>query len=338
LGRTHLRLVASEIGGSASIVDVDSGRVIALPQLRVSGPPSDYLSLTPTHGGALALVSQQACPHCALTQGYYLVRATGRVTRLASRHFPAFAGTVERIAVAGSTAEYVLALPHSGPCTLQLLPGTRPAVRVPCGDLGAIYPDGVAIWTHHDRVGLLVDPRTGGVRGHLNATATYDQIGHGLAISGPASPSLGTLRLINLATGTRRDLGWPSTLHFSYQLFPDPAGPYIAIEFADPAYPDYTRPIAKDLQTIGQAADLWLLNTRTDKLTHVPGFPILESLKQSGVAWTTDGRLVIVALGGRFSQPGRRTVVGVWRPGQPRVPVRTLPPLNGYTQLVPLHG
>jgi len=207
---------------------------------------------------------------------------------------------------------------------------------VPCGDLGGVYANGIALWAHHDRVGILVDPRTGAVRGHLSSTVRYDQIGHGLAVEGPPSPDAGSLSLVNLATGKRQSLGWPSRLHFSYQLFPDPVGPFVAIEFGDPAYPGYSVPTGPNPQTIGQAADLWLLDTLTGALTHVPGFPILESLKQSGVAGTVDGRFVIAARAGSFARSTTRTAIGVWRPGQLTVPVGALPPLTGYTQFVSL--
>ena len=208
---------------------------------------------------------------------------------------------------------------------------------VPCGDLGGVYANGIAIWTHHDQVGILVDPQTGAVLGHLDATRRYDPVGHGLAVEGPSTGS-GSLSLVSVTTGKRRALGWPSRLRFSYQLFPDPSGPFVAIEFADPAYPGYRVPIGKNPQTVGQAADLWLLDTSTGTLTHTPGFPILELLKQSGIAWTADGRLVVAARGGGFSQSTRRTAIGVWRPGQRTPRVGTLPPLDGYTQFVPLAG
>jgi hypothetical protein len=338
LGRTRLRLVATEGDDPPSIIDVDSGRVTPLPQLDVPGPPNlgPYLSLTPLRGSALAVVNHQACNHCALTEDDFLISASGTVHLLASRHFPAFAGTTERSPIPGSTAEWVLRWPRRGPCTLRLIPSARPAVKVPCGNLGGMYENDIVLGTSNAPP-VLVDPRTGAVRGHLTMTQRSEPVGHGLAIDGPnIVGSGGGLSLVNQATGKRRKLGWPSKLHFSYQLYLDPAGPYVAIEFGDPAYPGYSVHVDPDPQTIGQAADLWLLDTRTATLTHVPGFPILESLKQSGVAWTPDGRLVIAARGGSFAQSDARTVIGVWRPGQPTVSVGTLPRLSGYTQLVPL--
>jgi hypothetical protein len=204
------------------------------------------------------------------------------------------------------------------------VPGSHPAAKVPCGDLGAASATGVALWTDSDQQSVLVNPRTGKVTAKLNAGYAYDLIGHGLAIEGTPYASPTSLSLVNVATGRRLRLGWPSILHFGYQVYPAPHRPLVAVEFADPAYPPPPH------ETVAQAADIWLLNTRTGSFTHVPGFPILEGLKVSGIAWTTDGQLVTVAVG------GGRTTVALWRPGQHTLAVRTLPALNGYSAFVPL--
>jgi hypothetical protein len=329
-GATHLRLVASENAGPASIVDVDTGIVERLPQLHVPrGPGTAGSALYPlmlVPGGALAVVNHQPCQHCAITQDDFLIKAGGSVRQIASRHFPALQGTTETAYVPGSTSEWVLTWPRHGHCTLRLAPSTHPAIIVPCGDLGAAFPTGVALWTDGDRRSVLVNPLTGAVTGALNTAYGYDLIGHGLAIEGTRTPSASptSLSLVNLASGNRLRLGWPSTLRFGYQVYPEPHGPLVAVEFADPAYPPPPH------ETVNQAADIWLLNTRTGSFKHVPGFPILEGLKVSGVAWTTDDQLVAVALG------GGRTTVAVWRPGQHALAVRTLPALNGYSAFVPL--
>jgi hypothetical protein len=329
-GTTHLRLVASQNAGPAYIVNVDSGSVHGLPQLHV--PTGRYAvgsALTPlllVPGGALAVVNHQPCYpyHCAMTQDDFLIKADGSVRQVGARHFPALQGTTETDYVPGSSAEWVLTWPRHGHCTLRLVPSTHAAVIVPCGDLGAALPNGVALWTDSDQRSVLVNPLTGAVTGHLNAGYAYNLVGHGLAVEGTPYGSPTSLSLVNLATGNRLRLGWPSSLHFGYQVFPAPRGPLVAVEFADPAYPPPPR------QTISQAADIWLLNTRTGSFTHVPGFPILEPLKASGIAWTADDRLVVVAEG------GGRTTIGVWRPGQHTLAVRRVPALNGYSEFVPL--
>jgi len=325
---THLFVVASENGGPASIVDVDTGAVERLPQLRVPrGPGTAGSALFPlmlVPGGALAVVNHQACPHCAITQDDFLIKADRSVRQIASRQFPALNGTIETAYLPGSSAEWVLTWPHKGDCTLRLVPSSHPGVTVPCGDLGPAFPNGVALWTDSDQRSVLVNPLTGAVSGALKTGYAYDLIGRGLAIEGTPYASPTSLSLVNLATGKRVRLGWPSTLHFGYQVSPAPHAPLVAVEFTDPAYPPPPR------ETVGQAADIWLLNTHTGSFTHVPGFPILEGVKVSGIAWTAGDQLVAIAVG------GGRTTLALWRPGQHTLAVRRLPALNGYSAFVPL--
>ncbi|MGI8714397.1 MAG: hypothetical protein ACR2NR_14720 [Solirubrobacteraceae bacterium] len=94
--------------------------------------------------------------------------------------------------------------------------------------------------------------------------------------------------------------------------------------FADPAYPPPPR------ETIAQASDIWLLNTATDTLSHLPGFPILTALKASGIAWTAAGRLVIISVG------GGRTGIAIWRSGQRALHLGTLPAGRSYSKVVPV--
>ena len=329
-GRTGLALVVAGLGGRgpADIVNVDSGKVRALRGLGVSGSLrmwSPSLQLIPVSGGALAVVTHRACSQCSTNEDDDLITADGSVRRVATRHFPALRGTIETSRIPGTAAEWVLVWPHRGACTLRLLPSTRAPVVVPCGDLGGTFPAGVALWTDHDQRGIIVNPLTGAVRGRLSSSNTYDLVGHGLAIEGASYKAPTSISLVNLATGNRLSLGWPSRLHFGYEVFPEAAGPLVAIDFADPAYPPPPR------QTTGQAADLWVLDTRNGHFTHLPGFPSLEAIKLSGIAWTRDGRLIVVA-------HERHTVLGLWRPGQRTLHLRTVPALNGYSQFVPLTG
>jgi hypothetical protein len=336
LGPANLQLVVSENGGPVSIVDVDSRRVTPLRQLDVpsnGGLWRPMVTLSSWRGKALAVVTRQPCANCAITEDDYSITNGAAVRHLATRHFAAFKGTIERAQVPGSLTEWVLRRPKHGRCTLQLVPSARPAMSVPCGDLGAVHRNAIVLLTHQDQHSIVIDANTGAVRRRLDTTRILKSIGHGFAIEGP-NQGVGDLRLVNLATGARRKLGWPSRLGFDFQVFPDPAAALVAVEFADPAYPDYSSP--RPSNTLGQAADLWLLNLRTGKFTHLPGFPIYEALKASDVAWTADGRLIIAADGGSFSQPAKRVAVGVWRPGQSTVRVGALPPAGGYSQFVPL--
>jgi hypothetical protein len=326
---THLRLVVAGYGGPAAVLDVDSRRLTALPGLGrlTPGTWSPILSLYPVTSEpahALAVLSHQSCARCAVTQTEFLVTAPARVRRIATRTFPRADGTTQTAQVAGSTAEWVLTRAADGRCTLALLPGSSRPVAVPCGDLGPATADEVVLWTADGQRTLVVDPQTGAVRRRLGAGFTYDPIGHGLAIeSGSRSPRQ-SLSLVDLRTGRRQNLGWPSTLRFGYTAFPEPGGPLVAIQFADPAYPPPPH------NTVAQASDIWLLNTSTAALTHVPGFPILTDLKASGIAWTADHRLIIVSVG------GGRTAIAVWRPGQRALHVGRLPSKRSYAEIVPI--
>jgi hypothetical protein len=81
----------------------------------------------------------------------------------------------------------------------------------------------------------------------------------------------------------------------------------VALAFANPSW----------TSAAGQAFDVWVLDTKTGKLTELPGMPAFVELKGTNMAWTTDGRLVLLA------QSGRKGIVAVWRPGQRQLARRT---------------
>ena len=69
--------------------------------------------------------------------------------------------------------------------------------------------------------------------------------------------------------------------------------------------------------------DLWLLDTISRRWQHLPDFPAADVVaKATDLAWTRDGRLVVLTGTATLGQ-----VVAVWRPGQPRLAIRpvTLP-------------
>ncbi|HEV8686766.1 MAG TPA: hypothetical protein VGQ84_05780, partial [Gaiellaceae bacterium] len=86
----------------------------------------------------------------------------------------------------------------------------------------------------------------------------------------------------------------------------DPRGRFIALAFGDPAWHGGGQ----------QALDVWLLDTKTAKLTQVPGMPAFVSLKRTTMAWTHDGRLVLLAEG------GGKEMVAIWRPGGQRLALK----------------
>ena len=327
-GPSHLRLVVSENIGPASIVDVDSGRAravhgLGVPRQQGTWSPALY-PLTAAPGGALAVVTRQHCARCTATQTEFLIGADGSVTRTGRLRLAGDQHTSPS-ALGSASASWVLTWPRSGRCTLQLEPGSRVAVAVPCGSLGGATSAGVVI-SRSSEV-MLVDPRTGRVRERFAVNGQLDVIASNVALISTAPGIAGEgdafpthLTLVNLSTGARTHVRWPSTLHFGYRVFPEPRGSLVAVEFADPAY----------LKSGRQASDVWLLDPRTGAFTHLPGFPILEQLKFSDVAWTSDHRLVVIAQG------GGRTAIGIWRPGSAQLRVGTVPHLAGYSQVVAL--
>jgi hypothetical protein len=80
------------------------------------------------------------------------------------------------------------------------------------------------------------------------------------------------------------------------------------VEFGDPAW--YRGP--------GQVMDVWLLDLRTRRWQRLPGMPVLAFLKLTSMAWTGDGRLLLL---GGFDW---RDALAVWRPGQDRLAFRRL--------------
>ncbi|HZO35117.1 MAG TPA: hypothetical protein VFB17_08585, partial [Gaiellaceae bacterium] len=126
--------------------------------------------------------------------------------------------------------------------------------------------------------------------------------GH-VALTGDAHSGLS---LVDLRSGRRTRLAWPGLAGGFDQAAVDPQSGRIAVSFSDPAW-----------QGGGvQVTDVWLLDPSTRRFRHVPGFPAAVRLKFTSMAWTADGRLVLVA------ESGGNDVVVVWRPGARRLTVR----------------
>ncbi len=328
---THLRLLVSENGGRPWLVDVPSGRARAVTGLglpRVQGLWSPMLwPLAQVRGGALGVVAHRRCNACVETETHYLISPAGSVRRLVTYTLSPDQSSTP--AFGSATAIWVLTRPRRGPCSLRAEPGSRGAIAVPCGDLAANTLSGSdskagLVISENDRM-ILINPRTGRVRARSPVGGQLAVLSTNMVLtSGPTgvqgqNETRPPLTLVNLTTGTSRPLRWPSTLRFGYEVVADPHSSRVAVEFVDPAY----------RMTSLQAADVWLLNTRTGGFTHVPGFPIFEYLKVSGMAWTATHRLIVVAYGrGRAS-------IGIWRPGSRQMQVGPVPSLSGYLEFVP---
>ncbi|HET6173749.1 MAG TPA: hypothetical protein VFD90_14135 [Gaiellales bacterium] len=177
-------------------------------------------------------------------------------------------------------------------------------VIAPAADLGLVV-----------RRTRIIDPRTG--------RKVFGSRQGVLAVAGArVLVGMGTLHwpdyrfsLTDTVTGARHRFGWPSILKYLDIPQVDPQGRYIALPFADPAY----------RLSGSQVLDVWVLDTFTGKLTHLPSSPAYVSLKRTSIAWTHDSRLVLLG------EVDERAFVGVWRPGQTRLALKTIhfPRRNG---------
>jgi len=333
-GATHLRLIVDPDGGSPYILDVDQGTLRPLVALGVPVRATKWspsASISPIPGGALAVVSHQQCQHCARSQALFTIAASGSVRPVASVSLGTNRATTT-LPDPGMAAEWVDAPRRGGGCTLRLVPGTAAAVSAPCGFLELETGGQLAISTNRGLA--IVSPPTGRVLERIaravQATGQLDPLPGGLALeSSSAFPNTTALALIDLATGARKPLRWPSPIpRYGDIALAEPHGPLVAVTFIDPYFQPSGAPLI----------DTWVLDTRTDRFTHVPGFPAAESFKQSGVAWAAGGSLVIAAQINPRS--GRAAaVVGIWRPGQTRLTLRAVPAsATGYRSFVPVVG
>jgi hypothetical protein len=149
---------------------------------------------------------------------------------------------------------------------------------------------------------LVLDPRTGRTvfRAPWGVLAVVQRY---LVLAGPGRQ----FTLVDPSSGFEKAFSWPSILASMDEPAVDPRGRYVALAFADPAWQGGGE----------QALDVWVLDTSTSELTQVPGMPAFVGLKRTSMAWTDDGRLVLLAESGR-------KVVAVWRPGQERLAVKTV--------------
>jgi hypothetical protein len=327
-GPTRLRVVVAE-SKPPFILDVDHGTVRPVvglglgPRTSEWSPGANLLAAVP--GGVLTAVWHNACQHCAAYSVIYLIRPDGSVRRLAR-----VVGAVGPVPVAarGVAAVWVLNRARGGACTLALVPSRQPGVRVPCGRVQAQTQAGVWIATANRE--LIVNPITGSIVASVALTpanaanvATTDiyPLDGSLALEsvGPqygAQPDggpLDRLSVVDLRSGRRRRVPWPSYFGGIIHVTPQLNGALVAVDFGSPAYPGPA-----------QAEDIWILDTNTSSFTHIPGYPAQVSIKFSDLAWTTDNHLVIIAHG------GGRAVLGIWKPGRTTLPLRSLPARTGY--------
>lgn len=290
-GPTGLRLLVS--ADPPFVLNVDTGSVTPVTGLKATGNP--VLTVLAVGGDAVIWVDRRPLSSRIPRAEIYLVRhGTAKATRIA---------TGWQVAPAdGGRAIWLVSFTNAHRCTLAEL-GLDGRVRQPARPIGCstqLLDTGSGAVLVRGRE--IVDPASGRT---ILATRGIWTIAGGRALSSavPGQP----LALADLSTGMRWRLPWPSRIGSTDQAVVQPHGRLIALDFADPAY-----------QGGGtQVTDIWLLDPATRRFQHLPDMPAAVDLKFTSMAWTADGRLVILAQTG-----GARHIVAVWKPGQRQIAVR----------------
>lgn len=292
-GSTGLRLLIAD--NPPLLLDVDTGRTTRIRGLDVRGKP--VLSVLAVGKDAIVWLDRVVPARRVPRAEIYVVRRGGTsATRLATAW--------EVAPAADGAAVWLKSYKDSRHCTLRevALDGRqRQSPRaVPCS-MRLIDVGGGALLV---RDGSVIEPKTG--RTLLRSGRPWAMAGNFvLTVAG----SNGPLTLTDLRTGERRRFRYPSQIGGqggTDQAAVQRRGDFVALSFSDPAY---------ELSAT-QVTDVWLLDTRSRRLQHLPDMPAAVSLKFTSMSWTSDGRLVILA------EAAGREVVAVWRPGQRRIAVR----------------
>ena len=285
-GTTGLRLVVAD--KPPFVLDVDRGSVA--PVRAVPTVKRGVLWVVGV-GGRAAVVGVASAWRRA---GLYAVRGRGaRVSYL---------GTGSNVwPVRGGRAVWVQGLVGRSRCTLREVALDGRVLRAPrafpCATASDPAGGSLGLVVHRTR---LVDPLTARTV-HTTRWGILAAAGTKLLLAGPGR----RLTLLDTETGARRSLRSPAP--FAEQVpgaSVDPRGRLVALSYGNPAWG--TR----------QVLDVWLLDATTGKLSQLPGMPAFVSLKYTNMAWTDDGRLVLVA------QSDGTDIVAVWRPGRPRLALK----------------
>jgi hypothetical protein len=300
---TGLRLLVPD--NPPFVLDVDTGKVIP------SGVPAvrrGTLRIFGIGGRAAAVAARSHWKRADI----YAVRGRGaRVSSLGT-------GTNVWPAIGGRAVWVQSAAGRSG-CTLRRMELDGRQLRAPrpfpCATGSDPAGGSLGLVVRRTRV---VDPDTG----RLVVQTRWGVIaaaGKTLVLAGPGQQ----LTLLDGETRTRRRLPRPSTA-WDGQPAVDPQGRFVALVYGTPTWNTSTLPKHWKGGPL-QVLDVWILDTETAKLTRLPGMPAFVAIKRTSLAWSDDGRLVLLGVS------NGEDVVAVWRPGQRRLALKTvqLPELDG---------
>jgi hypothetical protein len=294
-GPTGLRLLVADV--PPIVLDLDRGTARRVTGLSTNGDTG--VSVFPVGEHALVL-AYRLCNACRAAPTAYLVRrGSTAATPLAT--------SLQVVPSRDGEGVWVLSRRGVRRCAIREigLDGRplRAARELSCRTgLVAELPAGLLVsYTGPkgtDAHNALVKPDDGVVR------LRYDQ----------AQPVVGNLALTGLdrrtplllhdtGSGVSQRLRWPGRPDYSLgEVTGGPDGRLAIVEFAKFS-PEHM-------------VDMWLLDTATRRWRHLPGMPARLVPKATDVGWTADGRVVILSGG----------VLGVWRPGEPRLSVRRVKP------------
>jgi hypothetical protein len=288
-GKTGLRLLVDD--ATPFLFDLDSGSVTRLRGLGAK-----------RHGGYVLALSRSAAVvadyRASVNARLYLARS-GRTT------VTALGAARDVVPAADGRGVWVTRVQSKAHCALQhiALDGRSAAARaIPCawvirpgGSLGLVI-----------RRARIIDPSSGRVviasrRGVIAVAGDRLLLTGPIAYDRPNDTLAATLTLLDSSTHSERTLRVPRTTGSLEDPAIDPRGRYIALPFGNPSYQ----------QSGSQVLDVWVIDTLTGALTHLPGTPAYAHLKATSMQWTHDGRLVLLG------EDDNGSFVALWRPGQP---------------------
>ena len=180
---------------------------------------------------------------------------------------------------------------------------TGSATRLPCG---ARARTGWRSGGSGCRLTALVDPDDGR---RLASYPVVHAVAGDLVLWGEEELDQRPFTLSDRRTGASQQIPRPSRVGRPGGGLLSPDRRLLAVEFGDPAWDGGP----------AQLMDVWVLDLRTRRWRQLPGMPLLAALKLTSLAWTGDGRLLLL---GRFDGVG--DALAVWHPGQDRLAVRRL--------------
>jgi hypothetical protein len=296
VGRTGLRLLIADVP-APFVLDVDRGTIQPITGLPADGERA--VTVVPVGNHALVL-SSRICDPCRPGYSAYLLRrGSTTATRLGT--------ALQVVPSRDGQGLWMLSSRDASRCMIREvgLDGRprRAARQVSCRTgLVAELPAGLLVSSTvaggSDWHGALLRSDGGVVR--LGDPQARPVVGN-LVLSGADRHT--PLVLHDVRTGASHRLRWPSRPdHALGEVAGDPNGQLAIVEFAKYS-PEHR-------------LDMWVLDATTRRWRHLPNMPARMVPKVTDVQWTADGRVVVLS----------SNLLGVWRPGAPRLAVRGVKP------------